>query len=127
MALQYTKLDGTMDNLAGSMKESTDREAQARAEHAKWNPIRHHATTISRGKKFSGQTLRVCARVYGRDLYQFGISGNSEIEESAVAFALTISAPPGRENASIYNSVAISLGNYVESAVNDIEVNVYNS
>lgn len=127
VALQYTKLDGTMDNLAGSMKESTDREAQARAEHAKWNPIRHHATTISRGKKFSGQTLRVCARVYGRDLYQFGISGNSEIEESAVAFALTISAPPGRENASIYNSVAISLGNYVESAVNDIEVNVYNS
>lgn len=127
VALQYTKPNGKMDNLAGSMKESTDREAQARAEHAKWNPIRHHATTIARGRAFSGRTLRVCARVYGRDLYQFGISGNAEIEESSVAFALTISAPPGRDSTSIYNSVATSLGNYVESAVNDIEVNVSNS
>ena len=74
----------------------------------------------------SGSTLRVCARVYGRDLYQFGISANSEIEESSVAFALTLSAPPGQNGASIYNSVATSLGNYVESAVNDIEVNVDN-
>lgn len=127
VALQYTKPDGSMGNLAGSMKESTDREAQARIEHAKWNPIRHHAETIANGRAFSGQTLRVCARVYGRDLYQFGINGNSEIEESAVAFALTISAPPGRGSASIYNSVATSLGNYVESAVNDIEINVPNS
>ncbi len=124
VALQYTKPNGKMDNLAGSMKESTDREAVARAEHAKWNPIRHHATTIPGGRAFSGQTLRVCARVYGRDLYQFGISSNSEIEESQVAFALTISAPPERGNTSIYNSVAARLGNYVESAVNDIDVNV---
>lgn len=127
VALQYTKPDGKMGNLAGSMKESTDREAQARAEHAKWNPIRHHAKTIPVGRAFSGRTLRVCARVYGRDLFQFGIIGNAEIEESSVAFALTISAPPGRNSASIYNSVATSLGNYVESAVNDIEVNVSNS
>lgn len=126
VALQYTKPDGSMGNLAGSMKESTDPEAQARAEHAKWNPIRHHAKTIKQGKAFSGRTLRVCARVYGRDLYQFGISSNSEIEESSVAFALTISAPPGQNSTSIYNSVATSLGNYVESAVNDIEVNVDN-
>lgn len=127
VALQYTKPDGKMGNLAGSMKESTAREAQARAEHAKWNPIRHHATTIANGKAFGGQTLRVCAKVFGRDLYQFGINGNSEIEESEVAFVLTITAPLGQSGASIYNSVAASLGNYVESAVNDIEVNVPNS
>ncbi|MBD9405623.1 S8 family peptidase [Acidovorax sp. ACV02] len=127
VALQYTKPDGKMGNLAGSMKESTDPEAQARAEHAKWNPIRHHATTIPGGRAFSGRTLRVCARVFGRDLYQFGISGNAELEESRVAFALTLSAPPGRGSASIYNSVATSLGNYVESAVNDIEVDVPSS
>lgn len=127
VALQYTKPNGGMGNLAGSMKESTDREEQARAEHAKWNPIRHHATTIPTGRAFSGRTLRVCARVYGRDLYQFGISTNAEIEESSVAFALTISAPPGRSSTSIYNSVASSLGNYVESAVNDIDVDVSNS
>lgn len=127
VALQYTQANGKMGNLAGSMKESIDREALARAEHAKWNPIRHHATTIPEGRAFSGRTLRVCARVYGRDLYQFGINGNSEIEESPVAFALTISAPPERSNTSIYNSVATSLGNYVESAVNDIDVDVSNS
>lgn len=127
VALQYTKPDGKMGNLAGSMKESTDAEVQARAEHAKWNPVRHHAVNIPSGKSFSGNTLRVCARIYGRDLYQFGMSGNSEIEESQVAFALTISAPPERSGSSIYNSVATRLGNYVESAVNDIEVNVSNS
>lgn len=124
VALQYTKPGGEMGNLAGTMKESTARETQARAEHAKWNPIRYHATSIPKGRAFSGRTLRVCARVYGRDLYQFGLRSNSELEESAVAFALTISAPPGQGTASIYNSLATSLGNYVESAVNDIDVNV---
>ena len=88
------------------------------------NGIRYHATSIPKGRAFSGRTLRVCARVYGRDLYQFGLRSNSELEESAVAFALTISAPPGQGTASIYNSLATSLGNYVESAVNDIDVNV---
>jgi hypothetical protein len=127
VALQYTKPDGKMGNLAGSMKESTAREAEARAEHAKWNPIRHHAVNIPGGRTFSGRTLRICARIFGRDLYQFGIRSNAEIEESSVAFALTISAPAGRTGSSIYNSIATSLGNYVESAVNDIEVNVSNS
>lgn len=127
VALQYTRPDGNMGNLAGSMKESTDLETQARAEHAKWNPIRHHATTIANGKAFSGKSLRVCARIFGRDLYQFGIRSNAELEESEVAFALTISSPKGATSSSIYNSVARSLGNYVESAVNDIELNVSNS
>lgn len=124
VALQYYRPNGSLGNLAGSMKESTTLETEARAELAKWNPIRHHSTEIPHGKSFSGKTLRVCARIFGRDLYQFGISENSEIEESPVAFALTISAPPGTVNSSIYNSVATRLGNYVESAVNDIEVNV---
>lgn len=128
VALQYTKPDGkTMGNLAGSMKESTDAEEVARAEHAKWNPIRHHETSIKQGRAFSGRTLRVCARVFGRDLYQFGISSNAELEESQVAFALTLSAPSGTNSSSIYNSLATRLGNYVESAVNDIEVDVSSS
>lgn len=126
VALQYTKPDGKMGNLAGTMKEDSAPELLARAELAKWNPVRHHASEIRRGKDFGGNTLRVCARIYGRDLYQFGIAGNSEIDESSVAFALTISAPPGGSSSSIYNSVATRLGAYVESAVNDIEVNVSN-
>ncbi|WP_287917387.1 S8 family serine peptidase [Comamonas sp.] len=124
VALQYTQPGGKMGNLAGSMKESTDKEIQARAEHAKWNPVRHHSTTIKKGKAFSGKTLRVCARVFGRDLYQFGMSMNAEIEESEVAFVLTIKSPEEKKGSSIYNSIAASLGNYVESAVHDIDVSV---
>lgn len=123
VALQYTKLDGKTGNLAGSMKEDHAPEQEARAEWAKWNPIRHHAETIPIGRSFRGNTLRVCARIFGRDLYQHGILNNAEIEPSSVAFALTLSAPESAQSRSgIYSSVARQLGNYVESAVNDIEV-----
>lgn len=125
VALQYTKPDGKTGNLAGSMKEDHAPEQEARAEWAKWNPIRHHATSIPNGRAFRGNKLRVCARVFGRDLYQHGIVNNAEISPSKVAFALTLSAPASSEGGSgIYNSVARQLGTYVESAVNDIEVNV---
>jgi len=49
---------------------------------------------------------------------------NAELEESEVAFVLTLSAPPEKSDTSIYNSITVSLGNYVESAVYDIDVNV---
>ncbi|WP_288729967.1 S8 family serine peptidase [uncultured Pseudoxanthomonas sp.] len=125
VALQYTKPDGKIGNLAGSMKEDHTPEQEARAEWAKWNPIRHHAASIPNGRAFRGNTLRVCARVFGRDLYQHGIADNAQITPSTVAFALTLSAPASSEGGSgIYNSVARQLGAYVESAVNDIEVNV---
>jgi hypothetical protein len=125
VALQYTKPNGETGNLAGSMKEDHTPEQEARAEWAKWNPIRHHAESIPNGRAFRGNTLRVCARIFGRDLYQHGIFNNSEISPSSVAFALTLSAPNGDHGGSgIYNSVARQLGAYVESAVNDIEVTV---
>lgn len=127
VALQYTQANGRWGNLAGSMREDTDPELEARVDLAKWNPVRHHVNDIPKGRAFSGDTLRVCARVFGRDLYQFGLANNNDIEASAVAFCLTLSAhesnPPG---SSIYNSVTSRLGTYVESAVNDIEVTVEN-
>ena len=123
VALQYTQANGKWGNLAGSMREDSDPELTARADLAKWNPVRHHVNEIPNGRAFTGNSLRVCARVFGRDLYQFGLVNNSDIEASAVAFSLTLSAhasnPPG---SSIYNSVTTRLGTYVESAVNDIEV-----
>ncbi|WP_349777826.1 S8 family peptidase [Xanthomonas sp. WHRI 6108] len=123
VALQYTTAKGKMGNLAGSMKEDTDPELKARSEHAKWNPVRHHAENIPTGKSFSGTTMRVCARIFARDLYQFGITNNMEIEASQVAFVLTLTGTTGQDG-SIYDSVATSLGNYVESAVNDVEVSI---
>lgn len=124
VALQYTTARGAIGNLVGSMRENIERERQARAEHAKWNPVRHHAKDFSRrGRAFRGQTLRVCARIFARDLYQFGLSSNAEVEPSEVAFALTLSAPAAQQQrTSIYNSVAAQLGTYVESAVNDVEI-----
>lgn len=123
VALQYTKPDGNAGNLAGTMREATAPEAEARAEHAKWNPVRHHAKEIKRGVAFSGKTLRVCARIYERDLYQFVHAGLAEETPSEVAFVLTLTAP-AEGKGSIYDSVASSLGNYVESAVNDVDVSI---
>ncbi|WP_024905764.1 S8 family peptidase [Robbsia andropogonis] len=125
VALQYTQVNGKMGNLAGSMREDVESEDLARAELSKWNPVRHHVATIPNGRSFSGTTLRVCARVFARDLYQFGLANNGEIPPGQVAFVLTLSAPESASrNSSIYNSVAARLGTYVESAVNDIEVAV---
>lgn len=125
VALQYWRPNGQVASLAGSMREDQAAEMEARTSLGKWNPIRHHVNYISNGRAFSGTTLRVCARVFPRDLYQFGYTGNGDVPPSEVAFVLTLTAPsdsPSRT--SIYNSVVAQLGNYVESAVNDVEISV---
>lgn len=125
VALQYSKPNGDTGSLAGSMREDHAAETEARTSLAKWNPIRHHVNDILRGRAFSGTSLRVCARIFPRDLYQFGYRGNDEVPPSEVAFVLTLSAPSDAPNrASMYNSVVAKLGNYVESAVSDIDINV---
>lgn len=125
VALQYWKPDGKVENLAGSMREDQAAELEARASLAKWNPIRHHVNYVARGRAFSGNTLRVCARIFPRDLYQFGYVRNEDVPPSEVAFVLTLSAPEDAiDRASIYNSLVAGLGNYVESAVNDIDIDV---
>jgi len=121
VALQYTKTDGTTGNLAGTMKEATAPEVEARKEYAKWNPVRHHERLIRQGIAFSGNTLRVCARIFDRDLYQFRNAGLPDELQSDVAFVLTLTASQDASG-SIYDSLASSLGNYVESAVNDIDI-----
>ncbi|KVM45567.1 hypothetical protein WJ58_30555 [Burkholderia ubonensis] len=125
VALQYWKPDNKIESLAGSMREDQTAELEARADLAKWNPIRHHVKSIDRGRAFSGTTLRVCARIFPRDLYQFGYTDNKDVPPRDVAFVLTLSAAAdAQDRASIYNSLVARLGNYVESAVNDIDINV---
>ena len=65
VALQYTQANGKWGNLAGSMREDSDPELTARADLAKWNPVRHHVNEIPNGRAFTGNSLRVCARVFG--------------------------------------------------------------
>lgn len=122
VALQYKNARGKFDNLLGSMEEGKKKESIARAELAKWNPVRRHVKDFSRGRSFSGNSLRLYARVYGRDSFQFGLSGNRDFGEQEVVFVLTLSN--GSNNPAIFNSMAQQLGNLVESAVINQEVEI---
>lgn len=124
-SLTYANANGTDRTcLVGSMKESTLIEQDARKELRKWQPIRRHCKDFTRGGglSFSGNQLRLYARVYTRDLYQFGWNHHSQAGAQDVAFVLTLWSGDGQ--GSIYDSTAQALGNFVESAVlnQDIEI-----
>jgi hypothetical protein len=84
---------------------------------------RHYRDFTGRGGLgFDGAHLRLYARVFTRDLYQFGWNHHSQAGEQDVAFVLTFWSGDGQPT--IYNSMVQSLGTFVESAVlnQDIEV-----
>jgi hypothetical protein len=114
------------ESLLGSMKESTLAETDARAELKKWQPVRRASRDFSKrsGLQFEGNTFRLYARVFMRDLFQFGWTHHSQAGAQEVAFALTFWSNDGGDG--IYNSTATALGNYVESAVLDQEIELMN-
>jgi hypothetical protein len=124
VALQYQRVDGKWNNLLGSMKEDKVRETDARADLAKWHPVRRHVRDFSKrgGIGFDGSAIRLHARVFARDLFQFDKVHHSELGEQEVAFVLTLS--DGSDSSAIYNSMAQRLSTFVESAVlgNEIEI-----
>lgn len=122
VALQYVQRSGQIGNLLGSMRESTESEQIARAELAKWQPVRRHSRDFTRrgGIAFKGDAMRLHARVFARDLYQFGVTSQRELGEQDVAFVLTLKGDS--TDSSIYNSTAQRLQNFVESAVIDQEI-----
>jgi len=124
VALQYKDVAGKTKNLLGSMKEDKKAELDARADLAKWHPIRRHSRDFSKkdGLTFSGDTMRLHARVFARDLFQFGISNHGELGEQDVAFVLTFRS--GADDPSIYNSTAQRLSTFVESAVVGQEIQI---
>lgn len=123
-ALQSLEKNGNdvkIKNILGTMRESKDKESSSRKDLAKWSPIRHHS------KKFSqtiikNRSLRLYARVYARDLYQYNMSSHHELDELDVSFVLTFKS--NDEKSGIYNSMTQQLGVFVESAVinQDIEI-----
>ena len=123
-ALQFPRGVDRWDNLLGTMEESTLPEQEARDELKKWNPVRRNCRDFTRrgGVGFSGSHLKLYARVYTRDLYQFGWTHHSQVGEQEVAFVLKLWG--GNHDSGIYNSMVTSLGNFVESAVitQDIEI-----
>ena len=103
------------------MKESTIRENEAREELKKWYPVRRHsADFIGRGRQFAGNSFRLYARVFTRDLYQFGWHHHSQAGPQEVAFVLTLWS--GEKRPSIYDSTVQALGTFVESAVLEQEI-----
>ncbi|EKP4475190.1 S8 family serine peptidase [Cronobacter dublinensis] len=113
-ALQHVNNEGKAKNLLGTMKESTEKEIDSRSELAKWSPIRHHGRSF-KGVVVDSKKLRLYARIFTRDLFQFNYSSHHELDEQDVAFVLTFKSLSG--DSSIYNSMKQQLGNKVEAAV----------
>lgn len=110
--------------LVGTMLESTLEEADARSDLLKWQPIRRHTKDFTQrgGLAFDGSSLQLYARIFARDLYQFGWNHHSEAPPQEVAFVLTLQS--SKNDAGIYNSMAQQLGTFVESAVIDQEIEI---
>ncbi|MRT19645.1 S8 family peptidase [Comamonas sp. CAH-2] len=128
VALQYKNKSNKETSLLGSMKIEKEDGDHYMKEQEKWNPVRHHARDISNGLEFSGNSMRLCARVFPRDLFQFDLANTQDIKNCEVSFVLTLSAhDEANQGDAIYNSLTNRLGNYVESAVNTVEINISNS
>lgn len=122
-ALQSVGNDGKVRNILGSMKESKEKEIQSRKELAKWSPVRHHGKVFS-GVSVDNKVLRLHARIYARDLYQFGMASHHEMEEQNVSFVLTFKSE--EKDSGVYNSMVQSLGTEVEVGVVDRNIDVDN-
>lgn len=124
VALQYQQINGSWGNLLGTMKEDKAAELDARIDLAKWHPVRRMMRDFSKrgGIGFRGTNFRLHARVFARDLFQFGFASHHELGEQEAAFVLTLS--DGSDSSGIYNSMAQRLTNFVESAVVGQEIEI---
>ena len=121
-ALQVPRGDG-FTNLLGSMDTDRVSEQVARSIQHKWCPVRDHQRDFRRiGVRADGNTLRIYARVYTRDHYLYGYTNADEIPEMNTVFVLTLRSLA--ETDEIYNQTRTLLGNFVESAIVDTEIEV---
>lgn len=105
-----------VENLLGSMDTDKIPERKARDVEHKWCPVRHHARDFSKtGLKFSGQHMRVYARVYVRDLYMYGYQHAEQVPDLETHFVLTLKGKD--DNDEIYNQLRTMLGSFVESSI----------
>ena len=125
-SLMYPTEGDKWKPLLGTLRESTIGESDARTELKKWQPVRRHYKDFTKrgGVEFDGAKFRLYARVFTRDLFQFDWAAHRPAGEQEVAFVLTLRSADG--NDSIYNSMVGELGNFVESAVLNQEIDVEN-
>ena len=125
-SLQYMNGREEWSSLLGPIRESSAPQQDAYHESARWQPVRRTRRDFTKrgGLTFSADQMRLYARVFTRDLYQFDIEHQSQLDSQEAVFVLTLVAAD--HNAPIYNTMAQQLGNYVESAVigQEIEIDV---
>lgn len=108
-------------NLLGALDTGKLSEEQARSLDHKWSPVRHHAKAF-RGVGFEGDTLRVYARAYVRDLYLYPYTALEEVPAMETNFVLTLGT--GDEEDDVYNELRDALGAFVENAVVDLDLDI---
>ena len=130
-ALQYhrgitARGSARFHNLLGSLDTEKITEQQARAIDHKWSPIRHHKNSFQ-SVGFEGDTLRVYARIYTRDLYLYRYVSADEVPEMETVFVLSLGT--GDEEDDIYNELRDELGAFVETAIveTDIDIDIENN
>lgn len=121
-AVQYPNLKGIFARLLGSKENEDTPELLARSEEFKWQPFRRDCRDFSKhgGLGFNGSFFRIYARLFARNIEQFGYNSNSELPEIETVFLVTFSDGSGTMN--LYNTMVSSLGNFVESAVLDQDI-----
>jgi Subtilase family len=110
-------------NLLGSLDTEKITEREARSIDHKWSPIRHHRNDFQ-SVSFEGDTLRIYARLYARDLYLYGYNGADEVPEMETVFVLSLGT--GNESDDVYNELRDQLGVFVETAVIDSDIDINN-
>lgn len=123
-AVQYPNSAGNYTKLVGSKELDDTPELEARAEEYKWQPLRRECRDFTKrgGLAFNGGALRIYARAFGRNISQFDYTANEDIPEIEAAFVVTFS--DGSSSGQLYDSVTNSLGNFVESAVIDQDIEI---
>ena len=93
---------------------------------SQWQPFRRDRRDFTRrgGIGVGGPAFRIYARLYAREIAQFGYRVNADTPEIETVFVITFS--DGTSAPQLYDSMAVSLGNFVESAVinQDIELEI---
>lgn len=110
-------------NLLGSLDTEKITEQDARTIDHKWSPIRHHKNDFH-SVSFDGDTLRVYARVYARDLYLYSYTAAEEVPEMDAVFVLSLGT--GDEADDVYNELRDQLGAFVETAVIESDIDIDN-
>ena len=123
-AVQYPDHNGDFKRLVGAKEKETTAELRARSEEYKWQPMRRDSRDFTRGGGIlcGGSVFRIYVRLFARNIEHFGHRGNVDIEPVDTVFVVTIS--DGSSSSQVYDSMVASLGNAVESAVLNQDIDI---